>query len=129
MGAGRPTEYYTALCEKVKSWGREGKSLAWMAANIGVSRECIYEWTRVHPEFSDAMKLAKLFAQAWWEDLGQANIVGAPGSTLNASVYSRSMSARFPDDWRENKGVELTGANGGPVEFKKIERAIIDPKD
>jgi hypothetical protein len=26
------------------------------------------------------------------------------------------MAARFPEEWRENKGVELTGAGGGPVQ-------------
>lgn len=29
------------------------------ARNIGVSRETLYEWGRVHPEFSDALKRAK----------------------------------------------------------------------
>lgn len=38
------------------------------------------------------------------------------------------MAARFPKDWREVKGTELTGKDGGPVEtVGKIERVIIDP--
>lgn len=111
----RPTEYQQDYCERVIEYGKQGKSLAWMAAELGVSRECIYEWMRVHPEFSDAMTRARLESQRWWEDAGQQGMLMEKG--FNASVWSRSMSARFPDDWRESKGVELTGKDRGPVEI------------
>ena len=48
-----------------------------------------------------------------WEDMGQT---GINSPMFNGSVWAKSMAARFPDDWRENKGVELTGAGGGPVQ-------------
>lgn len=108
----RPSEYKPEFCESVIEWGKGGKSLAWMAAELDVSRECLYEWMRVHPEFSDAMDRARQHSQRWWEDAGQTGML-APG--FNASIWSRSMAARFPDDWREQKGVELTGKDGGPV--------------
>jgi hypothetical protein len=109
----RPSEYKQEYCDLVVQWGGTGKSLAWMAAELDVSRECLYEWMRVHPEFSDAMTRARDKSQKWWEDAGQTGMV-APG--FNASVWSRSMAARFPQDWREQKGVELTGRDGGPVQ-------------
>lgn len=95
---GRPTLYDPALCEQVVEYGRQGKSKTWMAAKIGVSRECLYEWDRVHPDFSDALKRAKALEQMWWEDSGQD---GMTGDKFNGQVWGRSMSARFPDDWRE----------------------------
>lgn len=108
----RPTEYDPSYCEMVIGWGAKGKSLTWMAAELDVSRECVYEWARVHPEFSDALMRARAKAQQWWEDSGQ-NALMAPG--FNSSVWAKSMAARFPDDWRDNNKVEVTGANGGPV--------------
>ena len=112
MPAGRPTDYSPDHCDKVVEWGKAGKSLTWIAAELDVSRETIYEWQRVHPEFSDAITRARVKAQAVWEDYGQ-NGMFMPG--FNASAWAKSISARFPDDWRENKGVELTGAGGGPI--------------
>ena len=109
----RPSTYESEFCERVIEYGKQGKSITWMAAELDVTRETIYEWMRVHPEFSDAITRAKQYAQQWWEDAGQNGMTG-PG--FNASVWSRSMAARFPEDWRENKGVELTGAGGGPVQ-------------
>lgn len=111
MPAGRPTDYRSEYCARVIEFGEIGKSLAWIAAKLDVSRECIYEWMRVHPEFSDAMARARLKSQAWWEDFGQENTMLAPGAgTFNAAAWGKSISARFAEDWRENKGVELSGS-------------------
>jgi hypothetical protein len=109
----RPTDYDPAYCGQVIEYGKQGKSVAWMAAEIGVSKQTLHNWMAAHPEFMDAMDAAKAQAQRWWEDAGQSGMV-TPG--FSASVWSRSMAARFPDDWRESKGVELTGKDGGPVQ-------------
>lgn len=108
----RPSTYDPAYCEQVVTWGDEGKSLTWMAAHIGVSRECIYEWGRVHPEFSDALTQARLKCQAWWEDQGQAGLY-VPG--FNGGVWAKNMGSRFKDDWSDKSAVELTGKDGGPI--------------
>lgn len=124
----RPTEYDPAYCEQVLGWGAQGKSITWMAAQLDVSRECIYEWMRVHPEFSDAISRAKAKAQAWWEDKGETGMV-APG--FNAGIWTKSMAARFPDDWREKSETALTGAGGGAiqqaltVEFVKADESSV----
>jgi hypothetical protein len=120
----RPSEYKPEYCEQVIEYGKQGKSVAWMAAELGVVKQTLYTWADAHPEFMDAFTRAKLESQRWWEDAGQTGMV-APG--FSASVWSRSMAARFPEDWRESKGVELTGANGGPVAVTKIVREIVDP--
>lgn len=112
---GRPTDYDPAHCKKVIEWGKAGKSRTWMAAELGVTRECVYNWMREHPEFSDAMAHALLLSQQWWEDAGQ---VGMVSDKFNNGVWSRSMAARFPEEWREVTRQEQTGANGGPVVVK-----------
>ena len=123
---GRPTSYKPAYCAAVIFAGAQGKSIAWMAANMDVSKDTIYEWEKVHPEFSDALKCARAKSQAWWEDSGQSNMLLAQGQgTFSAAVWSRSMAARFPEDWRENKAVELTGADGGPVAITGVELHFI----
>lgn len=122
----RPTEYKQEYCEQVIEYGKQGKSLAWIAAELDVVKQTLFNWCDVHPEFLDALTRAKQESQRWWEDAGQVGMV-APG--FNASIWSRSMAARFPDDWREQKGLELTGAQGGPVQIQKIERTIVDPSN
>lgn len=122
----RPTEYKQEFCEQVVEYGRQGKSLVWMASELGVSKPTVQNWMAAHPEFLAAMEEARALSQRWWEDAGQ-NGMAAPG--FNASIWSRSMAARFPDDWREQKGVELTGKDGGPMQIDRIERVIVRPAD
>lgn len=111
---GRPSSYDPAYCERVIELGKEGASVVEMAADIGVCRATLEEnWPAAHPEFLEAFTRAKLHSQAWWEKTGR---VGMVENTINASIWSRSMAARFPKDWREVKGTELTGKDGGPVE-------------
>ncbi len=58
---------------------------------------------------------------AWWEDQGQLGMWQSPeGEKLNPQLWSRSMAARFPDDYRESNKVELTGKNGGPMQAQVI---------
>lgn len=123
---GRPTEYRQEYCEQIIEYGRQGKSLAWMASELGVSKPTVQNWMAAHPAFLAAMEEARALSQRWWEDAGQNGMV-APG--FNASIWSRSMAARFPDDWREQKGVELTGKDGGPMQIDRIERVIVRPAD
>ncbi len=114
----RPTRYKPEYCEQVIVLGREGMSVVEMAADLGVHRETLEEnWPAAHPEFSEAFTRAKVLSQAWWERQGRLNLLLAPGvGTFNGSVWSRSMAARFPRDWREQKGVELSGKDGGPID-------------
>jgi hypothetical protein len=113
---GRPSLYDAAYCDQVVEWGTMGKSKAWMAAQLGISRETIYEWERTRLDFSDALTRAMALSQAWWEDAGQDNMISMPGQgSLNGSVYSRSMAARFPADWREKSETTLQGPDGGAV--------------
>lgn len=124
---GRPTDYRPEYCERVLELGQEGKSHAQMAAALGVSRMSLYRWAEAHPEFRDAITHARDLAQAWWEDKGQDGLV-MPG--FNSSLWAKSVSARFPDDYTERQKRELTGANGGPVEqVHRIERVIVRPED
>jgi hypothetical protein len=105
MPAGRPTDYKPEYCDLVLQWGRDGKSKAWMAAELDVTRQTLENWEKAHPEFLDAITRAMLKSQQWWEDKGQTGITL---QGFGASVWSRSMAARFPDDWREKTETKQT---------------------
>lgn len=126
MSAGRPTDYKPEYCEQVIEWGKQGKSWTWIAAELGVIRQTLYNWKDEHPEFLDALTRARELSQQWWEDAGQN---GMEKAGFSASVWSRSMAARFPEDWREIKGSEISAPGGKPLQIERIERVIIDTTD
>ncbi len=120
---GRPTAYRPEYCEQIVELGKQGKSTVQMACAFDVSRQTLHNWASDHPDFMDAFTRAKQFSQDWWESQAQ---LGLTADRFNAALWSRSMAARFPEDYQERKGVELTGANGGPVEtVSVVERRIV----
>lgn len=119
----RPTDYDAKYCEAVVELGRLGKSRAYIAAKLGVARQTLHNWERAYPEFLDAMDHARDLAQMWWEEEGQ---VGMAKQGFNASIWSRSMAARFPDDWREVRATEHSGPGGKPIEHKVAKAADLD---
>lgn len=76
---GRPTKYRPEYCEKIleffsqapfqeikcpdtgniKRFGNPMPFLSTFAKEIGVNQDTLHEWSRVHPEFSEALKKAK----------------------------------------------------------------------
>lgn len=122
--AGRPTDYRPEYCELVVELGKQGKSVVQMACALDVVRQTMLDWCKVHPEFLDAFTRAKQYSQDWWETQAQC---GLTADKFNASLWSRSMAARFPEDYQERKGVELTGAGGGPVDVvTKVEIVAVE---
>lgn len=110
MAGGRPTKYQKKFCKIAIDLGREGKSKASIAGTIGVSRMTLDTWAVQNPEFLDAMAVSRDLALQWWEETAQTHMKETPnGVKLNSTVWSRSMGARFPDDYRENRKVELDG--------------------
>jgi hypothetical protein len=112
-GRGQPTKYLPEYCERVIAWGKEGKSIAQMAAEIGVSyNSLLVNWPKQNPEFKEAMELWEVHAQAFWEAKIPDNLTNRE---FQAHLYLRSMAARFPKHWRESTRSELTGPNGEPL--------------
>ena len=104
--AGQPTKYKEEYCEKIVEFMSVGGSLTQFAASIDVCRETVYEWGRVHPKFSDAIKMAKTKCEAHWEKIGHEGMyMGGKENPFQASMYIFKMKARF--GWRDNQDINL----------------------
>ena len=116
MTVGRPTLFDPSYCDKVMELGALGKSLEQISSNLGVSCRVLYDWRDKYPEFLRALEQAKEAEQTWWEDQAQAYMLEhKDAAKLNASIWSRSMAARFPKKYRESVKQEITGENGAPL--------------
>jgi transposase len=126
---GRPSLYDPSYCDKVVELGRLGKSVEQISSNLGVSCRVLYDWRDRYLEFLRALEEAKEAEQTWWEDQAQAYMLEhKDGAKLNASIWSRSMAARFPKKYRESVKQEITGENGAPL-LTAIQVSFVTPKD
>lgn len=113
---GRPSLYKPEYCERVMALGRKGCSPAEIASDLDVDRATLIRWSGEHEEFRTALTRAKIHEQAWWEKAGKAGMVA---DRFNAQVWTKSVSARFREDYTERQ--ELTGAAGGPVQVTSVD--------
>ena len=126
---GRPSLYDPSYCDKVVELGALGKSVEQISSNLGVSCRVLYDWRDRYPEFLHALDEAKAAEQTWWEDQAQAYMLEhKDGAKLNASIWSRSMAARFPKKYRESVKQEITGENGAPL-LTAIQVSFVKPTD
>jgi transposase len=126
---GRPSLYDPSFCDEVVALGRVGKSVEQIAAILNVSLRTMYTWRDAHEEFLHALDDAKTYEQAWWEEQAAAYMVeNKESDRLNASLWSRSMAARFPKKYRESTKTEITGADGAPL-LSGINVTFVKPAD
>lgn len=115
----RPTDYRPEYCEQVIELGKAGKSKVQMACAFDVVVKTLDNWADDHPEFLHALTCAMQHSQDWWERAAQENLTA---DKFQASLWSRSMAARFPKDYRESTKVQLGGDPDNPEPVKTITR-------
>jgi len=126
---GRPTLYDPAYCDQVRELGALGKSIEQISYKLGVSLRTLYVWKEAYPDFLHALEDAKAAEQNWWEEQAQAYLLEhKDGAKLNASIWSRSMAARFPKKYRDNTKLEVTGEGGAPL-IPSIQVSFVKPKE
>ena len=79
--------------------------------------------------FREALDIAKDMELYWWEEQAQSYMVeNKESDRLNASLWSRSMAARFPKKYRESVKQEITGADGAPL-LSGIQVTFVQPEN
>ena len=103
---GRPTTYLPDYCSKVVELGLGGLSPVQIASQLGTTRQTMNGWKQAHPEFAAAMVQSAEHAQAFWEEVGAT---GARTKTVDGAIWTKIMTQRFKEDWKEVKAVEHSG--------------------
>lgn len=129
MTAGRPTKYKPEFCDKVNEYlataNKENMHLPKIesfALFLGVNKDTLYEWSKLYPEFSDALAKIMLFQG---ERLIDDGIYG--GKEVNATIVklllqnNHGMKERV-DNTTNDKDIP-------PVLVKFIDKNIDEPKN
>lgn len=111
----RPTTYKPEYPEMLLEHMADGFTLDAFAGRIRVHRDTLHEWSKVHPEFSDAIKIGKHASQYKWEQ------------KLQECVYDKGMnvapvlfSLKTQHGFREVQAIEHSGPDGKPIEHKNL---------
>jgi anaerobic glycerol-3-phosphate dehydrogenase len=101
--------------------GKEGLSRWQIASRLGITASNLSNWEAAHDDFRRALADSRLNALEYWETMAQNHMIENPGGPrLNTGLWSRSMAARFPNEYRENNKVEVVGKNDGAIQVDVI---------
>lgn len=102
---GRPSLYDPKYCNEVIDFCAQGFSLTAFAGKIRVARDTIAEWGYVHPEFSEAIKIAKACAAYSLEtDAGKVRKTGGGPGTAAMIIFGLKNFA--PDEYQDRREPE-----------------------
>lgn len=148
---GRPSAYPRDAINQVKKLCELGATDEDLADFFEVSVRTIYRWQTQHIEFCQALKAGKSEADDRVERSLYHKAVGykheavkifMPANALKP-VYAPYVEQIAPDttaaifwlknrrpaEWRDRQQHELSGPDGGPIQYHKIERVIVDAKN
>ncbi len=114
--AERPTKYDSVFCQQVIEAGAKGFSLAAFAGMVGVCRDTVQEWARVHPEFSAAAKAHKA-KRAWIWEQRLMRIADEGGGNGSATAIIFALKNVAPEEFADRVVNQHTGPNDGPVQI------------
>lgn len=109
---GRPSKYREEFCDLLISHMARGLSFESFAAVIKVNQDTLHEWVKVHPNFSEAKKVAFSENLLFWEQQGIDGLystvdydeeTGKPlrSKTLNSPIWIFNMKNRHK--WRDRQ--------------------------
>jgi hypothetical protein len=114
-GGGRPTKYRREYCGSIVALMAEGRSLDGCAALIGVHPDTLWEWQKVYPEFSEAVRAGRAAATTCYENrlIDVAN--GGPGNAA-AIMWALRNRSRAASGWHhDSQKIEHSGPDGAPL--------------
>ena len=71
-----------------------------IGSQIGISKSTAETWKKNHPEFAEALDLALVHAQAFWETQLLANI---ENKGYNSRLAEIALRGQFQQDYRETR--------------------------
>lgn len=123
---GRPSLYKPEYCQMLIDHMSEGLSFLSFAGVVSVSYDTLYEWEKVHPEFSDAKGIARAKQLIWDERLLNK---GSQGSQRGYNAAAHKWKMANAHKWTDR--VEHTERSVKGMTDEELEaeaRALLDAR-
>lgn len=124
------SKYDPKMLETIVEMGKTGASQKMIWSELGISKSTADAWKKKHPDFADALDLALVHSQAYWEAMMLANV---ENKAFNSRMVEIAVRGQFQQDYRERvdikqdvKGTVEIDFNAAVTELIKQLNAIED---
>ena len=91
------------MCDKMIELGKLGASQKMIWSDLGITKDVAKSWQKKYPEFADALDLALVHSQAYWEREMLANV---GNKAFNSRIAEIALRGQFPTDYRERMDIK-----------------------
>lgn len=128
MALGRPTKYLPAFANIAYEFALLGKTDVEVAELLGVNADTIYEWDRVHPEFSEIRSRGKVVADAKVAASLYQRAIGYEHDDVHVSAYEGAITLTpirkyYPPDY-SSAALWLSNRQGGNWKLKSATQTL-----
>lgn len=96
--------------------GKEGASQKMMWSQLGISKNTAESWKKKYPDFAEALEIALVHAQSYWETQLLANV---ENKNFNSRLVEIALRGQFQQDYRESKDTKIDLKAEIKVDYQK----------
>ena len=97
------SKYDPAMLETIIELGKKGASQKMIWSQLGISKTTAEVWKKKYPDFAEALDLALVHSQSYWETLMLANV---ENKAFNSRMVEIAVRGQFQQDYRERLDVK-----------------------
>jgi hypothetical protein len=110
------SKYNPEMCAQMIALGQEGASQKMMWSKLGISKATAEAYKKNHPEFAEALDMALVHSQAYWETQLLANL---DNKNFNSRLAEIALRGQFQTDYRETRDTKIDLKAEVKVDFNK----------
>ena len=110
------SKFKPELCDRMIELGRQGASQKMIWSDLGISKASAETLKKNTPEFAEALDMALVHAQAFWERELLANV---ENKGYNSRLAEIALRGQFQSDYRETRDTKLDVKVEAKIDFNK----------
>lgn len=110
------SKYDPAMCQTMIEMGKQGASQKMIWSQLGISKSTAETYKKKYPEFAEALDLALVHSQSYWESMLLANL---DNKSFNSRLAEIALRGQFASDYRERVDIKQDVKQEVVVDFNK----------
>ena len=109
-------KYDPAMCQTMIELGKEGASQKIIWSTLGISKATATSYKEKYPEFAEALDLALVHSQAYYERLMLANV---ENKNFNSRLIEIALRGQHAGDYKETREIKADIKQEVSIDFNK----------
>jgi hypothetical protein len=116
------SKYDPAMCQTMIELGKEGASQKIIWSTLGISKATAESYKKKYPEFAEALDLALVHSQAFYERLMLANV---ENKNFNSRLIEIALRGQHAADYKETRDTKVDLKAEIKIDFNKEVQDLI----